>query len=236
MSSVFRSRLISTVSLWLLVGLTVFASKAWAYLLLVGILLMLAVKEYFDMLYQANVKAGKTLGLTTAFFYSLWLYYYFINQAEVGFGRIEVPAGADGLAIFLVLAFAFFRQLRRPIKGVDALLAVAANVMGFIYLAFHFNFIARILFYMPGRLDSEVPGAWYVLWLIIVTKFTDMGAYLVGSWLGKDRMIPHISPSKTWQGFAGALFFAVFGACGLYAVLPNQLNLFQGWSHVIILG
>ena len=33
-------------------------------------------------------------------------------------------------------------------------------------------------------------------------------AYLVGSLIGKHKMVPHISPGKTWEGFAGAILFA----------------------------
>ena len=32
-----------------------------------------------------------------------------------------------------------------------------------------------------------------------------MGAYLVGSLIGKHKMIPRISPGKTWEGFGGAI-------------------------------
>jgi phosphatidate cytidylyltransferase len=33
-----------------------------------------------------------------------------------------------------------------------------------------------------------------------------MGAYSVGSLIGRHKMIPRISPGKTWEGFAGAVF------------------------------
>jgi phosphatidate cytidylyltransferase len=63
-----------------------------------------------------------------------------------------------------------------------------------------------------------------------------MGAYITGSLIGRHKMIPHISPAKTWEGFAGALFFAQLAACGLYALLPEQLAALHSWPHVIALG
>jgi phosphatidate cytidylyltransferase len=63
-----------------------------------------------------------------------------------------------------------------------------------------------------------------VLWLIVVTKFSDMGAYLTGSLIGKHPLVPHISPKKTWEGFFGALAFSAAGGCALVALLPNKLQ------------
>jgi phosphatidate cytidylyltransferase len=93
---------------------------------------------------------------------------------------------------------------------------------------------ARISFALPG--EGAVPGAFVLLWLLAVTKFSDMGAYITGSLIGKHKMIPHISPGKTWEGFAGALFSAQLAACGLYALLPGKLAALHSWPHVIALG
>jgi len=40
---------------------------------------------------------------------------------------------------------------------------------------------------------------------VLVTKLSDCGAYFVGSLIGKHKMIPRISPGKTWEGFGGAV-------------------------------
>ena len=55
-------------------------------------------------------------------------------------------------------------------------------------------------------------GHWYVLFFVLVTKFSDMGAYLTGSLIGKHPLVPHISPKKTWEGFFGALAFSASAA------------------------
>ncbi|RYD37636.1 MAG: CDP-archaeol synthase [Verrucomicrobiaceae bacterium] len=81
-----------------------------------------------------------------------------------------------------------------------------------------------------------VSGAFLLLWLLAVTKFTDMGAYIVGSMIGRHKMIPHVSPGKTWEGFGGALLFSQLAACGLYALFPEHLAVFKSWGHVIFLG
>ena len=72
---------------------------------------------------------------------------------------------------------------------------------------------------------AALVGQYYVLYLIAVSKFSDMGAYLTGSLIGKHKMVPHISPGKTWEGFGGALAFSLLASFGLRALMPVKLGL-----------
>jgi len=47
-------------------------------------------------------------------------------------------------------------------------------------------------------------GSEYVLYLILIIWFADSGAYFAGRSLGKNKLIPNVSPGKTWEGVAGA--------------------------------
>ena len=105
------------------------------------------------------------------------------------------------------LARCFDRPEKRPTRddGLHALWAAVRSV--------------AVQFYDQDRLchsenaEGATLGQFYVLYLVVVTKFADMGAYLVGSRIGRHHMMPHISPSKTWEGFVGSLVFAVAGSC-----------------------
>ena len=44
-----------------------------------------------------------------------------------------------------------------------------------------------------------------LIYLLAVTKFADVGAYVIGSLFGRNKMIPRISPGKTWEGLVGAV-------------------------------
>ncbi len=62
-----------------------------------------------------------------------------------------------------------------------------------------------------------------------------MGAYAVGSLIGKHKMIPRISPGKTWEGFGGAI--VVSTAASLAFVHFFGSHMFgMNWLHAIILG
>ena len=231
---VFARRSASTLFLWGLVTAIFLSSRSWAFLGLIGTLAMIATVEYFQMLRAASVKCFPRFGILLAAVYSGGLYWHFLR------GGKSLPQDIDALAVFIAIAVPFALQLRHPVRAVEALLAVAANLIGFVYIAFLFNFTARVTFIVPSA--HEVPGivgssgAFLLLWLLAVTKFTDMGAYIVGSMIGRHKMIPHVSPGKTWEGFGGALLFSQLAACGLYALFPKQLAFFQEWKHVVFLG
>lgn len=226
-SVVFFRRGFSTLLLWGIVA-TIFTSmQPLAYVGLVIALVIISTLEYFKMLHIADVKCFPRYGLFLALSYCGLASYYLLNGAK------DIPPALDAFSIFLAATGAFTLQLRYTIKGTEALLAVAVNLLGFVYIAYLFSFATRISFGLPG--NGAVPGAYVLLWLLAVTKFTDMGAYITGSLFGKHKMIPKISPAKTWEGFAGALFFAQLAGCGLFWLMPDHLDALHSWKHVIIL-
>jgi phosphatidate cytidylyltransferase len=68
-----------------------------------------------------------------------------------------------------------------------------------------------------------------LLWIFAVVWATDIGAYVVGRWLGGPRLAPNWSPRKTWAGLAGGVVFAALAGWGaghllsLPAILPLVL-------------
>jgi len=62
-----------------------------------------------------------------------------------------------------------------------------------------------------------------------------MGAYLTGNAIGRHQMIPHISAKKTWEGFFGALGFALLCSLALYKLMPGHLSMLN-WTHATVLG
>ena len=243
----FLRRSASTLGLWAVVAAALASRQAWAYVGLIGVLTLISTREYFLMLKAGGVKCFPRYGMLLAVVYSGVLYFMLLfpeggmrmafGDAVFTRGVADLPEWFDSAAIFAAIAGAFTLQLRYPIRGLEALQAVAVNLLGFVYLAFLFNFAARLVFLVPG--SGQVPGAMVLLWMIAVTKFSDMGAYIVGSMIGKHKMIPHVSPGKTWQGFGGAILFALLAGCGLYFFFRGNtgfatgLHVLGDWSHVV---
>ncbi len=62
-------------------------------------------------------------------------------------------------------------------------------------------------------------GWWFVLSLMAMVWFADIGAYFAGRAFGRRKLAPRVSPGKTWEGACGGIFFAT-----LWVVLSTQWN------------
>jgi phosphatidate cytidylyltransferase len=69
-----------------------------------------------------------------------------------------------------------------------------------------------------------------VLFLLLVVWAGDIGAYLIGRWIGGPRLAPRISPGKTWSGAIGGLLAAV--AAGM--LVAHLLSDAATWRAVVI--
>lgn len=66
-------------------------------------------------------------------------------------------------------------------------------------------------------LRETVPyGIWLLVLLFVIAFASDTGAYFVGTFLGKHKMAPKISPKKSWEGFFGGWLISVLCAVGVF--------------------
>ena len=81
-------------------------------------------------------------------------------------------------------------------------------------------------FLVVMRCDSALPGpigAWSVLCIIIVCKVSDIGAYFTGSFVGRTRLIPHVSPKKSVEGALGGILISALVSYGLFRIHGDTL-------------
>lgn len=143
----------------------------------------------------------------------------------------SLAAGIESLAVLFVIIAAASRQVFE--KNQDTPVAtVALTLFGFLYIPFLFSYLLKIMFQITTTLSDGVLMAAY---LVAVTKATDMGAYLIGSFLGRHKMIPRISPGKSWEGFVGGLAFALAASVSLAQAIPADCPAFHG-PHPWVLG
>ncbi|WP_174235663.1 MULTISPECIES: phosphatidate cytidylyltransferase [Cryobacterium] len=74
-------------------------------------------------------------------------------------------------------------------------------------------------------------GQWWTLAFLLIVISADTAAYATGLSFGKHKMVPSISPKKTWEGFAGA-----GAACLGIGVLLSVLMLHEPWWFGLIFG
>ena len=225
----FLLRFASTIALWTVALLIIFSGYELAFFALIGSLGMLALWEFFGLLDAKGLPNFKVTAMICGVIMLVGSFYYY---SKVGPGRSYDFEMAVLLGFLLTV---FGRQMFQGLRDDAPLRQMAYTIFGLLYVLWLYNFITKIVYVVPRSPQGNVTGQFYVLYLVAVTKFSDMGAYLTGSLIGRHQMIPHISPKKTWEGFAGALFFSLLASWGLFQLMPQQLAALN-WTHATILG
>lgn len=108
----------------------------------------------------------------------------------------------------LLLGMAFLVQA--VLRGTED---VMANVSLTLFIILYCGGFGSFLL----RLRTDIGGSTGIalfLFTILVIKLTDVGAFFTGRWLGRHKMIPWLSPKKTWEGFFGGIVVAALAAVG----------------------
>ena len=84
---------------------------------------------------------------------------------------------------------------------------------------------------VPSQVNLFAPaqgeGLWWTTLALAVAWLADTGAYLVGHAWGRNKMSPHVSPLKTWEGYAGGIALATVSGV-VVAVLIRIMAPFLG--------
>ena len=121
----------------------------------------------------------------------------FVGDADIFWAIAWPVAGAIGVA------FAGDLPMRHRWRGPFGLLYVAMTAGALVWI-------------------RDLPdGLTRVGFLMCVVWSADIFAYFAGTWLGGPKLLPKVSPKKTWAGFAGGMLVGTL-AGGLYASLVGM--------------
>jgi phosphatidate cytidylyltransferase len=228
--STFILRFMSTIVLWSVALFIAFSGYEVLFWLLISGFGLIGLWEFYGMLDHDRLPNFKITALICGAIMLAGSFYYFSQPGG--------PAHSYDFEIAVLLFFLltmFARQMFARLRDDEPLKTMAYTLFGLLYVLWLFNFVTKILYVTPRAPDGGITGQFYCLYLIAVTKFTDMGAYLTGSLIGRHPMAPQISGKKTWEGFFGAIAFALLCSLGLFKLMPDHLSMLT-WTHATILG
>jgi phosphatidate cytidylyltransferase len=227
--SVFVFRFFTTIVLWSIALLIAFTGYEVLFWLLISAFGLIGLWEFYGMLDHRGLPNFKVTGMLCGIVMLVGSFYYFARIGPAQSYDFEVAV----LLFFLLTVFA--RQMFARLRHDEPLQTMAYTLFGLLYVLWLFNFMTKILYLTPRSGTGAVTGQFYCLYLITVTKFSDMGAYLTGSAIGRHLMVPQISAKKTWEGFFGGLGFALFASLMLVKLMPMHLSRLT-WTHATVLG
>jgi phosphatidate cytidylyltransferase len=230
-SAVFFRRLISFLSLWALVIYALFCGNRtvsdYFFLVVMLVLAGLGLVEFYGLVEKRGLICFKEWGVLGGLLLMGCTFFYLSGR----WGRVVLPAKANDFETSFLIIFVLGLCVRQFLSRQNpaGLLAISTTLFGLMYVPWLLNFIQKINFFPTAN------GPLYIGYFLIVTKFSDTGAYLTGSLIGRHKMIPRISPGKTWEGLAGAVLFST-GASLAFAGLAGERLAGMNWMHATVLG
>jgi phosphatidate cytidylyltransferase len=230
---VFFRRALSTVVLWGVLLAALFSGLEWlanpVFLAFLLALALAGLAEFYALVEKRGLVCFRRWGLAGG---AVLIVGTFLHAT----GRLGIhnsPARANDFEMGLIILFVLGLCLRQLFARTNpaGLLAISTTLLGLMYVPWLLNFIQKINFF-PGLGEA---GRWYVLYFVLVTKFSDTGAYAVGSLMGRHKLIPRVSPAKTWEGFFGAIAIST-GASLVFAHLAATRLPGMTLLHATILG
>lgn len=178
--------------------------------LFLGFVAFLALKEYLSLIPTRRV--DRTVLLYA--YLSIPVQFYFAHTGQFGLAMVFIP-------VWMFL----FLPARMTLKGHTEgfLRAVGTLSWGLMITVFSLSHTALLLKFGV----NHGTGAGALLFLVALTQFNDVAQFTTGKLFGRHKIIPKVSPKKTWEGFLGGLI-ATTAAAAL--VGPSLTPMDMGWS------
>jgi phosphatidate cytidylyltransferase len=170
---------------------------------LFAILSFMALREFWTL---TPSRRGDHYALFLSFFVVLPYHYYLLGTEWYGMFIIFIP----------VYAFLLLPAVATLMGDTNEFLARSAKVQwGLMLTVFSISHAPALL-----MLDTGVPSALLIVYLIIVVQLSDVFQYVWGKLIGKHRFSPNISPNKTIEGLVGGGLSAILVGTLLHRMTP----------------
>ncbi len=170
--------------------------------------------EFSNMLKNKNSFTNRFVGYASVVVIILNEYFHFIDYH---------------ILFVLVITILLFMELFR--NRSSAINNLGSTLLGIFYIGF---FSASVLdvreFYNSPFIYSQ--GGYLILSLLVSIWFCDSAAYFIGSAYGLHKLMPRVSPKKSWEGAVAGFIFAIIGMITAQALVLDFLSL----TNAIVIG
>ncbi len=212
-------------------ALMLIGAACWAPSVSVCVILcttaVIALLEFYNLLDAMRIPSFKIMGgaLSITLIAGVWLS-FMLDVATLA-GEYEL------MIIFAALIAILIRQFPQK-NNAQPLATMACTLFGILYVPFLFNYFTKLAFSWDVPAWSApigTTGRLLLFYLVAVVKCTDIGAFFIGSRFGRHKLIPRISPNKTWEGFIGGILTGTlaslvfyFGTAGRFGAITMQFH------------
>ncbi len=177
----------------LVLGAAILIGKI-AFIILFALISLFALREFISLL---PTRRGDYFPLLIAFYFVIPYQYYLVYIDWYGLYSIFIP-----LYVFLLIPIATLKQ-----EDTTRFLERSAKIQWGLMIS------VFCISHVPALLNLKLPGfqgekIWLAMWLIMVVQASDVLQYVCGKLLGKHKVAPILSPSKTIEGLIGGIVLA----------------------------
>lgn len=158
-------------------------------MLVLGLLTLAAQHEFYGMLERHGLRARRVLGLA-------------FGAVTLGAAWWLNAAYALPLLVAMLVLLLMVEILGRNPKGAPT--RIGTTLLGWLVVPLLLSSAVHIR-------GFETDGWDWLMMLIVCCKVGDSAAYLVGSAIGKHKLIPEVSPNKSWEGAIASILGALIG-------------------------
>ncbi len=212
-AKVFLQRTFSTVLLLGILAGVLIWNHEMGYYALISLFCVLTAWEWRHMM-KVSGKAGQpNVAFLAGALYPIALSVLCYTMGKDTEAMEITPHHIVLVAPAVVAIISFILEMKNQIVGSRSLRSVATTVLSFIYPGWMFSFAVLAIY--EGFWLNAATGAVgqpfvvsLILWVVLVTKMSDIFAFVSGFMMGgrffERKLIPHISPKKTWEGIIGS--------------------------------
>jgi phosphatidate cytidylyltransferase len=182
--------------------------------------------EFYGILKNTGIPAFRNLGIASGM--ALMLSGY----VSLNIGLVLSHPAADcwrdlpALVMTLLVFAVCVRQFPQKTNP-QPLPTISCTLFGLIYVPFLLMFLIWLAFRWtptPWMSPLSSTATSLLLYLIVVVKASDVGAYFVGNAIGRHKLFPRISPGKTWEGLGGGLVSGIFASLVFFWFLRGEIT------------
>lgn len=166
-----------------------------------------------------------------------WWQAFVVLAAVLSYREYYMAAAAGGVKPFrilglIILACSLLSQLMHlPVAWITLLLILSAVILVFAHPKYSIIDLAvtwtgalylGILWSYPARFALMDNHFAVIMMSFLLTWAGDTGAYFAGTWWGKRKLAPELSPNKTWAGLAGGTVLTIAVAILGIKIIPGH--------------
>jgi phosphatidate cytidylyltransferase len=171
-----------------------------------------ALKEYVTLL-KTRPADHRALVLT---FLAVPIQYLWIGLDPPWYGMFIIF-----IPVYMLLALPVRMVLSKETKGfVESASQIHWGMMVFVFGLSHMAYLLTF----PTIADTSANGRTLVLFLVFVVEMSDVLQYIWGKTLGRHKIIPTVSPNKTWEGFIGGIASAMLLSLAIRFLTPFSIK------------